>query len=141
NILFWGPLWQGSNGSDPKTWNSNNSPAQAVIDAMTGLIHSSYFHLIQQYGADPFNMFINDTRWDPSNPGATIDHDQIDDAVQNQIDNDGFPSPDDQMDGHGHHVQPIYVVVTQPGVGIPGSAGVNRESGDRPEVWVPTHNV
>ena len=146
NVVFWGPFWQGNNPNDPNQWNSANSAnAVTVINAINNVINSSYLQVTTQYGADPSNMFINDVRWDNSDPGAVFDDGKIDDVVQNQIDNGHFPEPDEQKDQFGNDRTPIYIVVTPPNVeASDGAAGFNTSGTDFdlpfdldhiPEIW------
>ncbi len=144
NVVFWGSFWQGGNGFDENQWDSAASPnAEDIMIAINKVINSTYLQGINQYGADPFNMFINDVRWDSSEPGSSVDTGNIDDVVQNQIDNGHVPEPDEQTDGNGNQVVPIYLVVTPPGVSSPGASGFNETSTDIdlgdfdtiPEMW------
>ena len=149
NILFWGATWQGTNGTDPHQWNSNNSPdAQRIIDTTTKLIQSTFFDITKQYGADPFNMFVNDTAWYPSEPANPFDASMIDDRVNNAIDNGFFPEPDADS-FHGH--PPIYLVVTPTNVNSSEpAAGFNTDGSDFdlpadsdtiPEIWTSIHGT
>ena len=146
NVVFWGSFWQGNNPNDPDHWDSANSPfAVTALTAIDQVIHSPYLNLTEQYGADPFNMFINDVRWDNSDPGLTFDDGKIDDVVQNQIDNGHFPEPDEQKDQFGNDRTPIYIVITPPNsVASGGGAGFNTTGSDFdlpldfdtiPEIW------
>lgn len=146
NIVFWGHSWQGNNPNDPNQWNSDNSPdAVTILTAINQVIQSTYLDVTGQYGADPYNMFINDVRWDNSDPGATFDDGKIDDVVQNQIDDGHFPEPDQQKDNLGNKRTPIYIVVTPSNsVAGDGAAGFNTSGTDFdlpadldhiPEIW------
>ena len=139
NVLFWGSYWQGSNGTDASTWDSAKSPqAEKLLGAVEQMLGSSYLNETQQYGADPRNMFLNDSAWMPSDPGSAVGIGQVDNAVQGEI-GKVFPSPDNQTDGQGHQVAPIYVVITPPGTGWTPQTqdiGFNFNGGDdAAEIW------
>lgn len=149
NIVFWGPYWQGGNGSDESKWDSALSPeAEKLIIATETLINSTYFDITRQYGVDPSEMFVNDVAWKSGTPNNKFSTSDLDDVVQDKIENGPFPEPDNQKGLHGQDQKPIYLVITQPGVSSsdPNAAGYNIVPLDfffphferTPEIWVGT---
>ena len=134
-LIFWGSYWGGT----------NTAQAQAIEDAATKVVNSSFLHTTQQYGSDG-NATIGDGSvsfaYDGSNPtNRGFDDGSISSVIENQIDNGPLP----ESDGPAH--KPIYVVVTPPNVfsNDPNAAGFNYvdhdydfpiDFDDMPSCWV-----
>jgi hypothetical protein len=109
DVIFWGSFWGGP----------GSAQSEAIRSAIETMAGSTYFNIVDQYGANSSGMFLNDTRFNTSEPNSSgITGQNIDDVVQDQIDNHGLPEPDDES-----HTQ-LYLVVTPPGIGESGQPNV-----------------
>ncbi len=99
-FLFWGSYWQTGNGPQYQ---------QQIINAAQTLFNTAYFSGQTQYKTDgtvTYGGYDNHTS-DPPSPFST---DDIVNTLHNDIDHNMLPDPSNMQH------QPIYVVVTPPGI-------------------------
>jgi Ca2+-binding RTX toxin-like protein len=117
-LIFWGSYWQ----------SATSGPTVAKVQNDTSEIFASpYLSYLTQHGVDG-KASLAGSVLDPTNPGAQVTDGEIESEVNYAIDHLGLPHP-----GDASH-QPIYVVLTPPGVSDssqPTAGGYHK--------WLPSH--
>jgi hypothetical protein len=133
DLIFWG-----------STWETTDEPlATQITNATQSLLSSSYLSGLDQYGSNGQAVFGVSPVFDTSGParGGSFTDDQFKTEIQNLIDGNALPEPDDTAN------LPIYVVVTLPNVkdsDEPNDFGFHTMDNDTdigdvddlPEAWV-----